>query len=315
MLKASGDEGAQLIHDIIEIPTGWNGVLSSVSLWGKGARKSSRPQITRPGHYGSREGGREFLRQQMRISDIQVSFIPERSATDALFIVRQLQEQFNAVNKTLHMALSIWKRHSIVYPDVLCGGLFASSEWLVHPIQSMYKNTRSRVHVGCNNWTWVKSSVWKFLLEPPSVNHGPVSLFQEFYGGCPRESLSANDLHGHPNRWRNCKRSWSFVSLMWKEMVFGQNQDPDSWVGLFQLDPRDEVVFVELWSPTFRCKQCTGLARPVDGRTMTESTVGREKLGVMLSFCYLGVFTIRASGAPSSMQAKPWHGHVERNND
>ena len=36
-----------------------------------------------------------------------------------------------------------------------------------------------------------------------------------------------------------------------------------------------------------RCKRCTGQARPVDGRPITEVTVGREKLEVVPSFCNL----------------------------
>ena len=42
--------------------------------------------------------------------------------------------------------------------------------------------------------------------------------------------------------------------------------------------------------PTFRCKWCIGQARPVDGRPMSEVIVGREKLEVAPSFCYLGDF-------------------------
>ena len=39
---------------------------------------------------------------------------------------------------------------------------------------------------------------------------------------------------------------------------------------------------------SFRCKWCRGQTRPVDGRPMTEITVGREKFEVVSSFCYLG---------------------------
>ena len=39
---------------------------------------------------------------------------------------------------------------------------------------------------------------------------------------------------------------------------------------------------------SFRCNQCTGQARPINGRLMTEVTVGLEKLEVASSFCYLG---------------------------
>ena len=36
-----------------------------------------------------------------------------------------------------------------------------------------------------------------------------------------------------------------------------------------------------------RCKRCTGQVRPIHGRLMTEVIVGREKLEVLPSFCYL----------------------------
>ena len=46
---------------------------------------------------------------------------------------------------------------------------------------------------------------------------------------------------------------------------------------------------------SFRCKRCTGQARPIDGRLMTEVTMGREKFQVVPSFCYLswGLFILR----------------------
>ena len=39
--------------------------------------------------------------------------------------------------------------------------------------------------------------------------------------------------------------------------------------------------------PSFRYKRCTGQARPVDGRPMTEVTVVRDKLELGPPFCYL----------------------------
>ena len=41
-------------------------------------------------------------------------------------------------------------------------------------------------------------------------------------------------------------------------------------------------------NPTVRCERCTGLARPVEGRPMTEVTVGRENFDVVPTFCYAG---------------------------
>ena len=45
-----------------------------------------------------------FLWQGVRIDDMQFGFMPRRSTTDAIFNVRQLQEKFRAVDKTLYMA-------------------------------------------------------------------------------------------------------------------------------------------------------------------------------------------------------------------
>ena len=67
MLKASGAEGAWQVRDLVEdiihlgkIPTEWEDSII-VSLYNdKWVRKLSRPQIPRPGHGGSREGGWEL---------------------------------------------------------------------------------------------------------------------------------------------------------------------------------------------------------------------------------------------------------------
>ena len=48
--------------------------------------------------------------------------------------------------------------------------------------------------------------------------------------------------------------------------------------GLQQLTPNDD----------YRCAQCMGNARPIDGRPQNEVQVGPDKLVVVASFCYLG---------------------------
>ena len=109
---------------------------------------------------------------------------------------------------------------------------------------------------------------------------------------------------------------------------------PFSMVVVLIGSTRNAVVSLALWKTdaSFRCKRCTGQARPIDVRLMTEATVGRYKLEVVPSFCYLGdclssgansmsscpssspahfpsppeeEFTIHVSGVPCSMQAKP----------
>ena len=43
-----------------------------------------------------------LIRQLVSIDDSQFGFVPGRGITDAIFVVRQLQEKYLAANKTLH---------------------------------------------------------------------------------------------------------------------------------------------------------------------------------------------------------------------
>ena len=43
-----------------------------------------------------------LIRQLVSIDDSQFGFVPGRGATDAIFVVRQLQEKYLAANKRLH---------------------------------------------------------------------------------------------------------------------------------------------------------------------------------------------------------------------
>ena len=87
------------------------------------------------------------LRKQERIEDMQLGFMPGRSTTDAIFIVRQLQEKFHAVSKTLYMTFVDFEKTFDHVPRRVTLG---PEEWLMRIMHSMYENTRSRVCVGCN---------------------------------------------------------------------------------------------------------------------------------------------------------------------
>ena len=43
-----------------------------------------------------------LIRQVVLNDDSQFGFVPGRGTTDAIFVVRQLQEKYLAANKTLH---------------------------------------------------------------------------------------------------------------------------------------------------------------------------------------------------------------------
>ena len=67
--------------------------------------------------------------------------------TDAIFIVRRLQEKHLIANKPLYMAFVYLEKTAF---DVIWLAMptLGTDEWLVHLVQSMYKDVRSRVRVG-----------------------------------------------------------------------------------------------------------------------------------------------------------------------
>ena len=167
MLKASGVEGTRQIRDLIEdiihfgkIPTEWEESII-VSLY------NGRGLALERGNYLDlnlldqvmtvRERVAEnFIRQQVRIDDMQFRFMLGRSILDAIFIVHQLQEKFYAVNETLYMAFVDLEKACIrVIWCALCK--LGIDEWLVQLIQG-YMKTPDCVMLA----TWVKSSLWKW---------------------------------------------------------------------------------------------------------------------------------------------------------
>ena len=56
------------------------------------------------------------------IDDMQFGFMTGRGTTDAIFIVRQLQEKHLAKNQDLWMEIWIWRKLSIGFRGMFCGG-------------------------------------------------------------------------------------------------------------------------------------------------------------------------------------------------
>ena len=91
-----------------------------------------------------------LIRQRVEIDEMQCGFMSGRGTTDAIFIVRQLQEKHLTANKPLYMAfVDLEKAFDRVPRDVIWWAMrkLGIDEWLVRLVQSMYKDVRSRVRV------------------------------------------------------------------------------------------------------------------------------------------------------------------------
>ena len=74
-----------------------------------------------------------------------------RGTTDAIFILRQLQEKHLVAGKPLYLAfIDLEKTFDRVPREVIWWNMrkMKIDEWLVRIVQSMYKEVRSRVRVG-----------------------------------------------------------------------------------------------------------------------------------------------------------------------
>ena len=92
-----------------------------------------------------------LIREVVSIDDSQFGFVPGRGTTDIIFVVRQLQEKYLAVNKRLYMAfVDLEKSFDCVPLKVIWWALrkLGVEEWIVRSVQGMYANAPSRVRVG-----------------------------------------------------------------------------------------------------------------------------------------------------------------------
>ena len=90
------------------------------------------------------------IRDQIQIDDMQFGFMPGRGTTDAIFILRQLQEKYLAKNKNLYAAfVELEKAFDRVPREVLWWSMrkLGIAEWIVKLVQAMYENVKSRVRV------------------------------------------------------------------------------------------------------------------------------------------------------------------------
>ena len=87
------------------------------------------------------------IRKIININEMQFGFIPGRGTTDAIFIIRQLQEKYLAVSKPLYLAfVDLEKALDRVPRKVIWWAMrkFGVEEWAIRVVQGMYKDAKSR---------------------------------------------------------------------------------------------------------------------------------------------------------------------------
>ena len=131
---------------------------------------------------------------------MQFSFVPGRGTTDAIFIIRQLQEKYLAVNKPLCLAfVDLEKPFDCVLRKVIWWAMrkLGVEELAIRVIQGIYKEAKSRVringkyskdfnvNVGVHQGSVLSPLLFIIVLE---------ALSREFRTGVPWELLYADDL-------------------------------------------------------------------------------------------------------------------------
>ena len=339
MLKPVGESGAIEVHHLIEdiisegrIPTDWQESYIVNLYKGKG------DALNRGNYRGLKlidqvmkvleRVVESLIRQRVEIDEMQCGFMSGRGTTDAIFIVRQLQEKHLTANKPLYMAfVDLEKAFDRVPRDVIWWAMrkLGIDEWLVRLVQSMYTDVRSRVRVG-NGYSeefGVGVGVHQgSVLSPLLFIIVLEALSREFCTGCPWELLYADDLMISAESmeellvklktWKtemekkglrvNMGKTKIMVSGLNLDLLKKSGKDP---CGVCQKGVGSNAIFCGgclCWihkkcsgikgplrpDPDFRCARCLGKARPIDGRTVKEVKVDDEKLEAVPEFCYLG---------------------------
>ena len=276
-----------------------------------------------------------LIRQLVSIDDSQFGFVPGRGTTDAIFVVRQLQEKYLAANKRLYMAfVDLEKAFDRVPRKVIWWALrkLGVEEWIVQLVQGMYADAWSRACVGegYSEEFEVKVDVHQGLVLSPLLFIIVLeALSREFRSGVPWEDLYADDLVIITESLEECVRRL----LTWKEAMekkglrvnAGKTNIMICGTGLNLLQSSGEFpcaigrtgvgsnsIFCsgcKHWvhkkcsglkhlkkDPDYRCTRCQGTACHLDGRPQKEVQVGPDKLEVVASFCYLRDMLLAAGG-------------------
>ena len=333
MLKASGDTGARLVADLANdmvrngvIPSDWEDSFIINIYKGKGdaLERGNYRGLKLLDHVmkGMERVIEKIIRERISIDDMQFGFMPGRGTTDAIFILRQLQEKHLAKNKKLYFAfVDLEKAFNRVPRKVIWWAMrkLGIEEWIVRFVQAMYNNTRSRVRVN-NTYSdefGVKVGVHQgSVLSPLLFVIVLKALSCEFRTGTPWELLYADDLvisaeteeglKMKLNKWKTEMEAKGLRVNMGKTkiMVSGVNLQTLKDSGEYPCSVcRKGVGSNSIYcagcshwvhkkcsgvtgslksNPDYRCSRCKGTARPIDGRPHNEWLLMQDKNWMLL---------------------------------
>ena len=131
-----------------------------------------------------------LIRDRVDIDAMQFGFRPGRGTTDAIFILRQLQEKYLVKHKVLYFAfVDLEKAFDRVPRKVIWWALrtVGVDEWIVRVIQSMHDGSTSKICVNelCSDNISFKVGVHQgSLLSPLLFGIVLEALSKEFRTGC-----------------------------------------------------------------------------------------------------------------------------------
>ena len=217
-----------------------------------------------------------FIQEMVDIDAMQFGFVLGRGTTDAIFIIRQLQEKYIAANKPLYFAfVDLEKAFDRVPRKVLWWVLrsLGVEEWAVRVIQGMYTDVKSRVRVngqyskefgvgvGVHQGSVLSPLLFILVLE---------ALSRQFRTGVPWELLYADDLVVMADSLEECIARLK----AWKEGMERKGLRVNmkktklmvSWPGLtfyatLERSPVQSVGVVLVWTLSSAPSACIGCTR------------------------------------------------------
>ena len=131
---------------------------------------------------------------------MQFGFMPGRGTTDAIFILRQLQEKYLQKKKNIYFAfVDLEKAFDRVPRRILWRAMWKLriNEWIIQIVKPMYVNAHSKVRITNSYSNPINVSVGVHqgsVLSPLLFIIVMKALSREFRTGCPWELLYADDL-------------------------------------------------------------------------------------------------------------------------